>query len=252
MTQRRVTKPTSGASDGDGHVNVTVENTGEGTVYRAEPRYPRTTTPVMHETNVIDRHTTVSPRRDKIRWGPVLAGLVTTIASMLVLTVLGLAIGLSVFEPASDGNDVGMAAAIWSGLSALVSFLLGGYVAGKTASVHGDDNGLLNGLMVGATGLALTLWLASMGVGNLLGGIGSNIDEIARVGRDNFANIDANATAESARQSAVNAYDDARNGAWGTLAGMLLALGASAAGGLLGHKSRHEHTDTAYEDFDNS
>ena len=244
MTQRRVTDTTPGV--GTEHVDVTVENTGEGTVYRAEPRYAAART--VTDTPVIERRGVFTPPRDRIRWGPVLAGLVTTLASMLVLTVLGLAIGLSVFEPTSDGGDVGTAAAIWSALSALVSFLLGGWVAGKTAGVRGDDNALLNGFMVGAAALALTLWLASMGVGNLLGGIGNNIDEIARVGRDQFANVDTQATAQNARNTATDAYDEARNGAWGTLAAMALALGASTVGGLLGHRSQDHHTKR--DDFD--
>ena len=244
MTQRRVTDTTPGV--GTEHVDVTVENTGEGTVYRAEPRYTATRT--VTDTPVFERRGVFTPPRDRLRWGPVLAGLVTTLASMLVLTVLGLAIGLSVFEPTSDGSDVGTAAAIWSALSALVSFLLGGWVAGKTAGVRGDDNALLNGFMVGASALALTLWLASMGVGNLLGGIGNNIDEIARVGRDQFAAVDTQATAQNAENTAVQAYDDARHGAWGTLAGMVLALGAAALGGLLGHRSQDHHTKR--DDFD--
>lgn len=245
MTQRRVPGVEPGLTNDDRHVNVTVENTGEGTVYRAEPRYVTHTTA---DTHVVERAHHGSPRRDNIRWGPIVAGLIATIAAMLVLSVLGLALGLSIFEPTSDGSDVGTAASIWSAVSALASFLFGGWFAGRTASVHGDDNALLNGFMVGASALALVLWLASMGVGNLLGGIGSNIDEIARVGRDTAGTVNPNAAAQDARNAAINAYDEARNGAWGTLAGMLLALGASTVGALIGHKTRHDHTGYEYED----
>ena len=239
MTQRRVPGTAPGRHTESGHVDVRVEDTGEGTVYRAEPRYAAA--PVVDETPVIERHGTYTGRRDKIRWGPIIAGLATAVTSMLILTVLGLAIGLSAFEPGTDGDNVGMAAAIWSALSALVSFFLGGWVAGKTASVHGDDNALLNGFMVGATALSGLLLLAGLGLGNLLGGIGSNIDEIARVGRDAANGVDAGAAAQNAQTTATSAYDEARNSAWGTLAGMLLALGAATAGGLVGHKNRHDH-----------
>jgi hypothetical protein len=40
----------------------------------------------------------------------------------------------------------------------------------------------------------------------------------------------------------VARYDEARNGAWGTLGGLVLALAAAAVGGLAGHKSR-DHDD---------
>ena len=233
MTERRVTETQRPAVDREGHVNVTVERNSEGTIYRAEPRQVTAAQPYLEQ-----RTTAVPAPRDRVRWGPILAGLVATIASMLVLTVLGLALGASVFEPTSDGSDVGAFAAIWSALSALVPFLIGGWVTGKTASLHGDDNALLNGALVGASALALILWLASMGAGNLLGGLGNNIDEIARVGRDTVTQQDVNSAADSARTNAVAAYDEARNSAWGTLAGIVLALGASAVGALLGHKSR--------------
>jgi len=251
VSERRVTSPGNRVADGNSHVDVTVQRTGEGTVYRAEPR-----STVVNESTTFERSTPVmaptpaAPARDKIRWGPIFAGLMTTIVSMLVLSVLGLAIGLSAFEVTSDGSDVGTAAAIWTALSALISFFLGGWVAGKTASVHGDDNALLNGLMVGATALALILWLTSTGLGNLLGGLGTNIADIARVGQDQVQSGQATGAADQARQTAVNAYDEARNSAWGTLAGLVLALGAAAVGGVVGHKSRHDHTrggkDTAY------
>jgi len=220
-------------------VNITVEQTGEGTVYRAQPRHLVTEHGVT-ERSVTERAVPVAPARDKVRWGPILAGLIATIASMLVLTVLGLAVGLSVFDP-GDGDGAGTSAVIWSALSALIAFFIGGWVTGKTAAVHGDDNAILNGLMVGATALALVLWLAGMGLGNLLGGIGSNIGDIARIGVEGTAGIDTTAAAQDARNVAVSGYDEARNSAWGTLAGMVLALAAAAVGALVGHKNRHMH-----------
>jgi hypothetical protein len=248
MTQRQGPGVTSGTQRDDAHVNVAIEETSEGSVYRAEPRYPRRST--LTETTMIERRGAPGFRWDKIRWGPIIAGLVTTIATMLVLTVLGLALGASVFEPTSDGDDVGTAAAIWSIASAIAAFLIGGWVAGKTASVHGDDNALLNGFMVGATALAGLLLLAGLGLGNLLGGIGTNIDEIANITTGAVGGVDTGAAAQDAQNAAIDAYDEARNGAWGTLIGMLVALGASTVGGLLGHKARHDHTgaDPAYDD----
>jgi len=254
MTQERRTEDGARLGDSHGHVSVSTERTGEGTVYRAEPRVTATAVPAMTAAPmtapapVIDRHTETFPPRDKIRWGPVLAGLVTTVASMLLLSVLGLAIGASAFEVTSDGSDVGMAAAIWTAASALISFFLGGWVAGKTASVHGTEHGLLNGFMVGATALALILWLTSTGLGNLLGGLGTNIGDIAAVGASQVSGSEASNAADQARTQAVQAYDEARNGAWGTFAGLALALGAATVGGLLGHKTRHDHSRGAVAD----
>ncbi len=195
--------------------------------------------------------------RNRVQWGPIIAGLLSTIASMLVLTVLGLAIGASAFEPRASGESVGTAAAIWGAASAIISFLIGGWVAAKTAAVGGPGSGMINGLMVGATALALILYLTGSGLGNLFGTLGSNIGDIANVAQDTAQTQgittpqdvqnqtqDAQAAVQDAQQTVGNtvrsSFDEVRNSAWGTLAGLLLALGASAIGGLLGHNKRRD------------
>lgn len=218
-------------SGGQTHGSVAVERPVNGSSYPAQPVG-------VVEQPVVHRTTTIPPVRDRVRWGPIIAGLVTTLASMLVLTVLGLAIGLSVFEPSSDGSDVGAATAIWSGASAVIAFLLGGWVTGRTAGVFKSEMAMLNGLLVGLSAIALVLWLTTTGVTNLLGSLGQNIGDIAQVGANQIDPGTAQNAANQAQTQAVEAYDEVRNSAWGTLAGLLLALGASALGGFLGHKSK--------------
>jgi hypothetical protein len=234
MTERRTTE-SPGRLSGTDQVDVRTERTGEGTVYRAEPRpaigpaaevaYPR------------------PPVRDRIQWGPVVAGVATTIATLLALTVLGLAVGLTVFDPTAAGEDVGTAAAIWAAASAVIAFFVGGWIAGTSVALLADQNGALNGFMVGAAALALLLILAASGAGNLLGGIGANIDEIARVGAQ--LGIDPTATAQEAQTQAQQIYDDAQAGAWATFLAIGLGLGAAAIGGLVGHRIRTRTDVTA-------
>jgi len=199
----------------------------------------------------------VLPARNRVQWGPIVAGLLTTIASMLVLTVLGLAIGTSAFEPRDSGQTIGTAAAIWGAVSAIISFFLGGWVAAKTAAVDGGFSGLMQGLMVGATALALILYLTSSGLGNLFGTIGSNIGDIANVAQDTAQQQGINTTGEAQAEvqdtvnnaqaqaqdvagTAKETFLDAEESAWGTLGGLILALGAAALGGLAGHNSRRD------------
>lgn len=231
--ERRTTEAAPDLSGTD-HVDVRVERTGEGTVYRAEPRMTAASR-MTAEPVIVDGHDHRMPVRDRVRWGPIIAGLATTVTTMIALTVLGLAIGLSVFESTAAGEDVGVAAGIWSAISAVIAFFAGGWMAGTSVSLWGDDNGLLNGFMVGAGALALIAILASMGAGNLLGGIGANIDEILRVGAQ-AGGVDV--SADQAATTATDIYDEARTGAWGTFLGLGLALGAATVGGLLGHRAR--------------
>ena len=59
MTQRRGADAERRLGDRERHVDVTTERTGEGEVYRTEPRV------VVEPTNVIDRQTTVTPFKDQ-------------------------------------------------------------------------------------------------------------------------------------------------------------------------------------------
>jgi hypothetical protein len=230
MTERRITDATPDVTGND-HVDVRVERTGEGTVYRAEPR-PMATR-MGTETAVADYGDYRAPVRDRVRWGPIVAGLATTVTTLIALTVLGLAVGLSVFEPTDVNEEVPVAAGIWSAVSALIAFFVGGWMAGTSVSLFSDDNGLLNGFMVGAGALALIAILASFGAGNLLGGIGNNVNDIIQVG----AQVGGTG-ADEAATIATEVYDEAQTSAWSTFLALGLALGAATLGGLLGHRAR--------------
>ncbi len=188
--------------------------------------------------------------KNRVQFGPILAGVLTAIATLLILTVLGLAIGSSALEPREVGDGIGTAAAIWGIASALVAFFLGGWVAAKTAAVAGAGSGLINGVMVGAAILVIILWLTGSGVSAIVGTIGSNLGDITSLvteeagGTDQAAqeaeSVQADAEAQVAEIDPNAAFDTVKNGAWGTLAGLVLPLVAAGAGGLLGHNDRRD------------
>lgn len=179
--------------------------------------------------------------KNRVQLGPIVAGILTTIAAMLILTVLGLAIGASALEPREVGEGVGTAAAIWGIASAIISFFLGGWVAAKTAAVAGTGSGIMNGLIVGAGILTLVLWLAGSGIGAAVGLLGSNIGDIVTSVQDaGITTGDVQSQAEQVDIDAPDSFETLRNSAWGTLAGMILPLAAAAAGGAAGHNKRED------------
>lgn len=196
--------------------------------------------------------------RNRVQWGPIVAGLVTALATFLLMTVLGLGLGASVLDPANSAGEIGTWAAVWGAISALVSFAVGGWLAAKTAAVDGPFGGLVNGLMVGAAGLLLLAYLTTSGLGNLFGTLSSNIGDILNVTQeaaqqqgvttDEAATQaqDAQAQAGAAAEDAVagadteSTFDNVRDSALGTFLGLLLPLVASALGGYLGHNKRRE------------
>ncbi len=183
---------------------------------------------------------------DRVRWGPIWAGLLSAFFTLLVLSLLGLALGASTVNAGqavqgAGAQNAGSYSAIWAGISAILAFLIGGYVAGRTAAVHERGWAALNGALVFLLALPLLLWLASQGLGALIG----NANHIAGGLGINLGQLGATATGAAKAitpAQAQQAADTARTTAWGTLIGLLLGCGAAALGGTLG--TRHAARDT--------
>jgi hypothetical protein len=187
-------------------------------------------------------------RYDRVHWGPIIAGLLTAFTTLLLLSLLGLAVGLTtvnVGTAAAQGSpppDVGRNSAIWAAISGIVAFLLGGYVAGRTAAIFSRGWGALNGALVFMLAVPLILWLAGQGLGTVLGSLGNLSGALASNPSAAQAAQGAAGQAQAAAQSVqpvdvARAAEGARNTAWGALGGSLVALVASTLGGYLG--TRH-------------
>ncbi|MGI8485417.1 MAG: hypothetical protein ACR2OU_14280 [Thermomicrobiales bacterium] len=188
-----------------------------------------------HET---DGHDSIEVK-NRVQIGPIIAGILTAIAVMLILTVLGLAIGTSALEPRDIGQKVGTGAAIWGIVSAIIAFFLGGWVAAKTAAVAGAGSGTINGLMVGFAILIILLWMTISGVSGLLGSIGGNINDITNVLNNQGGSVQQ--VQQQAQQvDPKQVFNTAKDSAWITLAGIVIPLIAAAIGGMVGHNERRE------------
>jgi hypothetical protein len=205
-------------------------------------------------------NTTVVTPVDRIRWGAVLAGLFASLTTLVVLGVLGLALGLTSYDAGDPLSSFGLGAGIWSIVSTILAFLLGGWLAARTAATRGRGNGVLNGAMVWVVAIPLVLYLLSAGLGSLLNTAGdvaatgaAAVAPAAAAAVDNAAAPAAQATAQdlgAAAQAAVvaageqvtpgsieDATETASSAAWGMLIALLLGFGAAALGGLLGARS---------------
>lgn len=197
--------------------------------------------------------------RDRVRWGPIVAGVVSAFATLLFLTALGVALGISTLG-GEEAATWGTAAGIWGGLSLLVAFFIGGWMSSRSATTVADGDGLLNGFIAGAATLLLLLWLATTAVTGALGFFASTVSNIAGAAapvamqavdegavpvasdaetavEGAVANPEAAIPAEAdqaAQAAAQTARESAGPGAWGTTIAILLAIGAAAVGGMVG------------------
>lgn len=173
----------------------------------------------------------VLPERDRVRWGPIVAGSLISLGSMILLAMFGIAVGASAFEPGTDLTDWTTGAAIYGGITALVAMFVGGWVAGRSAAVDDDLAGPINGLLAGMTTIVVLVASAALGVDNVLGFLGGNLANIS----DFAGNV---VQGEAADASVQNAFNDIEDGAWGTLIVLILGFGAAAVGGWLGQSAR--------------
>ena len=128
-------------------------------VYRMEPREER-------EIGV------ARLRGSRINWGSVFAGFIVAMVVQMILTLLGLAIGLGAIDLTTGGvGGLGTGAAIWAGLSALISLFVGGLVAGYMAGRITRGDGMLHGVLVWGLTMLLTTYALTTGLGTLLGGV---------------------------------------------------------------------------------
>lgn len=174
---------------------------------------------------------------DRVRWGPILAGLFTAIASQLVLSALGAAIGLTTLAnsgaPRSNAGDVGSAVGIWSIISLLISLFIGGWITTRTAGPMNKSSALLNGAILWATTLAISSWLLTSGVSGAFGIVASNAGEVLNQAQQSGANLPNNAPNVDAGQAKDIAGNAAKVG-WSFALGSLLALASSLFGASIG------------------
>jgi hypothetical protein len=209
-----------------------------------------------------DTDIVVEPRKDMVRWGPVIAGLFGALASLATLSMLGLAIGLSAYDAGDQAGNFGIGAGIWGAISALISFFVGGWLAGRTSALRGTNSGILNGAMVWFVAIPLLVYLLGSGIGAIArtaGSVAGTAAEVAGQAAGAAAgqaadNPELQATAQAgagdiaaAAQATASALadqvtpgrvEDAANtagrAAWGTLLSLGLAAAAAIAGGYAG------------------
>jgi hypothetical protein len=108
----------------------------------------------------------------RISWGGIWGGVLVVMGTLLLLSTLGLAIGISAADPTNtDAGALGTGAAIWTGLSLLIALFLGGFAATRLGLVFDKAAGAFEGALVWVLSFLVILWLASSGVSLVARGV---------------------------------------------------------------------------------
>jgi hypothetical protein len=109
----------------------------------------------------------------RISWGAVLAGAVVAAATMILLSLLGVAFGASGLNimqtTADDLKSFGVGAGIWGAINMILSMAFGGYVAARLSGTHSHLDGELHGITVWAVALLLATVLLARVVSGAIG-----------------------------------------------------------------------------------
>jgi polyhydroxyalkanoate synthesis regulator phasin len=110
----------------------------------------------------------------RMSWGAVLAGAVVALSVQVLLSLLGIGIGLATVDPAAgdtpDAASFGIASGVFYAVVTLVSLFAGGWVAGRLAGMPVRTDGLLHGLVTWAVAMLLLLYVVTTTVGALVSG----------------------------------------------------------------------------------
>ena len=165
--------------------------------------------------------TAAPPRRDRVRWGPVWAGLIVAVPTFLLLQLATLALGWWEVGPGNSGDN-----ADWfSAINGLITLFLGGLTAGASAIWRGFSDGLLHGILVWALTVVSTIVLTLFGGGALLGSIASVFNDVTGIQQADLPDV-----------AATQATDVATSAASWAVLGLGLGITAAAIGGVIGAK----------------
>ena len=180
----------------------------------------------------------VGDYHDRVRWGPIISGLVVALATQLVLSALFGAIGAGSVEnsgaPRTISSGVASNVGIGSIIGLLISLFTGGWVTARACGPMSRSTAILNGAILWATTLALSSWLIASGVSGAFGVAASNagevINQVQQQGNLNLPANRPNVSAQQTREAAANV----RSGLWWFVLGSLLGLLASIMGAVTG------------------
>lgn len=182
----------------------------------------------------------------RIHWPSIVAGAFVTLALFVVSVALARAFDVDISFSGAHSRGAEIMAIVWGGISALICFGIGGWVAGNNAAAAGRGLSWLNGAMVWAVAVPVLVFWLGTGVGPRLGersqagmtapAAPSAVQASARIGET-----------EPLATGSPGYVDHQQAAAWWMLVSLALGLVGAAAMGVTGRKTTTDgygHTTT--------
>ncbi|MEW6469808.1 MAG: hypothetical protein AB1458_12840 [Bacteroidota bacterium] len=116
----------------------------------------------------------------KISWAAILAGVVVTTVSQMLLSLLGVGIGLATLDPlggesGAEAGGLAVGSIVWWSATMLVSLFLGGLTTGKMYQTRSLTYLTWHGLLTWCAFTVFSFFMLTTSVGKLISGAGSMI-----------------------------------------------------------------------------
>jgi hypothetical protein len=155
----------------------------------------------------------------RVSWGGVFGGVLVALGFLLLMTALGVAVGISAAQPGgTDTGTLGAGAGIWAGVSLLVALFIGGWVSTRIGAIFDGTTGFFEGALVWVVSVLLMLCMAGTGLGMLFGGASKLVGGAAQA------------------LTSVLQTSQATSAAWITFGALLLSLLAAVLGAVAGRR----------------
>jgi hypothetical protein len=162
-----------------------------------------------------------------VEWAPTWGGMFVALAILILLSSLGVAIGI---------GTGATAAGIWGAISVIIGFFVGGWFTGRTLDVLDQLIATAHGILVWAVAMIFTIVFtivaAIAGINTL-----TNVARVTVIG--NFVNVLGGGAAPGA---AAAASSTAVVSSWVAFIVLLLSLIAAIAGAIVGNRGRFTET----------
>jgi hypothetical protein len=130
----------------------------------------------------------------KISWGGVFGGVLAGVGVLMLLSSLGVAIGISATDPRNpNGEALGTGAAIWTGLSLLISLYIAGWASTRLSMLWERTTAMFEGVLVWVLSLILILYLTASGIGLIASGAFGLLGKTAQAVGSTAQTMDVNA-----------------------------------------------------------
>ena len=107
----------------------------------------------------------------RVSWGGIWAGVLAATGVILLLTSLGVAVGITAVDPAApDAQAMSAGAGIWAAATLLIALFVGGMVSTRVGAIFDRTTSVFQGAVVWVVSVLMMAYLAASGISMVAGG----------------------------------------------------------------------------------